>query len=333
MALALGCSAVAPSGHYLSANGIRMYYETRGHGPPLLLVHGGAGNGMQFEKQIPAFARSHRLIIPDCCAQGRTTDRPAPLTYHAMAEDMVALLDHLHVRQVDVMGWSDGGVIGLDLAIHHPGRIGHLVTFGANFSPDGLNAEDRAWGDTATAAAFGAGMREGWTKLNPEPEHYEAAMTKILTLWRTLPQFSPEELHAIRAKTLICAGEHDVVQREHTSALAAAIPGATLWIVPGASHSAMIERPELVNPARPGVSLAMKGAAAPEWQRNGHPLAKVAVRLQMPKISARGRRASRSSCPTARAVPSRRRSGWPRRRGARCGRPSPTRPFPSRGAR
>jgi pimeloyl-ACP methyl ester carboxylesterase len=165
-----------------------------------------------------------------------------------MAEDMIALLDKLGLKRVDVMGWSDGGDIGLDLAMHHPDRIGHLVTFGANFRPDGLNEQDVAWGRTATADSFGTGMREGWTKLNPQPEHYVDAMNKILDMWRTQPQWTETDLGKIRAKCLVCAGEHDVVRPDHTAALARAIPGAQVWIVPGASHSAMIERPDLVNP-------------------------------------------------------------------------------------
>src|SRR5690349_13291177 len=214
--LAGGCGVVERYGHHLNVNGIRMYYEVHGRGTPLLLVHGGAGNGMQFEKQIPAFVGTHRCIVPDCCAQGRTTDRPGPLTYHAMAEDMIALLDHLHVRRVDVMGWSDGGDIGLDLAMHHPDRIAHLVTFGANFQPDGLEASDVEWNNSATADSFGPGMREGWTKLNPQPEHYEQAMNKILAMWRSLPRWSLADLHRIRAKTLIVAGDHDLIRRDHT---------------------------------------------------------------------------------------------------------------------
>jgi pimeloyl-ACP methyl ester carboxylesterase len=250
-AVVFACVSVRPSaasGRIEQVRGLRMYVESLGDGPPLLLLHGGAGNGMQFEKQIPAFAPSYRLIVPDCRAQGRTTDRPGPLTYHDMAEDMIALLDRLHLPTVDVMGWSDGGDIGLDMAIHHPSRVRHLVTFGANFSPDGLNPDDVNWNRTATADSFGPGMRDGWTKLNPEPGHYVEAMNKILDMWRTQPQFTLAELHSIRAKTLICVGDHDLIRPEHTAALVRAIPGATLWIVPHASHSAMIERPEVVNP-------------------------------------------------------------------------------------
>ena len=243
-----GCGQPTLGGHVASIRGIRMYYEIYGSGPPLLLLHGGTGSGKQFEKQIPAFAPHHRLIVPDCRAQGRTTDRPGPITYHDMAEDMIGLLDRLHLSTVDVMGWSDGGDIGLDMAIHHPERIRHLVTFGANFSPDGLNPDDVKWNRTATADSFGPGMREGWTKLNPEPAHYEEAMNKILEMWRTQPRFTMAELHAIRAKTMICVGDHDLIRPTHTAALTRAIPGATEWVVPHASHGAMIERPEVVNP-------------------------------------------------------------------------------------
>ena len=247
LVVASGCARTSGLGHVVRIRGIHLYYEVHGQGPPLLLIHGGAGNGKQFEKQLPDFARHYRCIVPDCCAQGRTTDRPGPLTYHAMAEDMIALLDRLHVRRADVMGWSDGGNIGLDLAMHYPERVSHLVTFGANFRPDGLNPDDVAWNLTATADSFGPGMRVGWTALNPEPEHYEQAMNKIIAMWRTLPNWSLADLQRIRAKCLICAGEHDVVRPEHTAQLAGAIPGARMWIVPDASHSAMIERPDLVN--------------------------------------------------------------------------------------
>src|SRR5262245_24796088 len=249
-----GCqpsASSAPAGteaHRVHLRGITLYYEVEGHGPPLLLLHGGAGNGMQFEKQRPEFAKTHRLIVPDSRAQGRSTDRPGPLTYHDMAEDMVALLDSLAIPRIDVMGWSDGGDVGLDLAIHHPGRIVHLVTFGANASPDGMQPADRAWAATATADSFGTGMEQGWKALSPEPEHYRDVMEKILELWRTQPAFTPAELGSIRARVLICAGEHDVVRAEHTAMIAASIPHAESWTVPGASHSAMIERPDLVNP-------------------------------------------------------------------------------------
>jgi pimeloyl-ACP methyl ester carboxylesterase len=247
-----GCTARRPNananpGHYAGIRGIRLYYEIHGDGPPLLLLHGGAGNGMQFEHQLPAFEKRFECIVPDMCAQGRSTDRDEPLTYEAMAEDMVALLDRLHIRSADIMGWSDGGVVGLAMAMRHPDRVHRLVTFGANFTPDGMQAPDVAWAWTATADSFGAGMEEGYRKLSPTPDHYKAAMTKIIALWRDQPRWTKQMLSTIQVPTMVAAGEHDVVRQEHSEAMAQAIPGATLWIVPGASHSVMMEQPDLVN--------------------------------------------------------------------------------------
>src|SRR5690242_12301102 len=111
LACALGaCAEPSGEGHIARVHGIRMYYE----------VHGRAGDGRQFSHQVPDFARQFRVIVPDLRAQGRSTDGPGALTYHGMAEDVLALMNHLHVRRANVMGWSDGGIVGLDLAIHHP---------------------------------------------------------------------------------------------------------------------------------------------------------------------------------------------------------------------
>jgi pimeloyl-ACP methyl ester carboxylesterase len=241
-------AASAAPGHVVALRGIRMYFEVHGKGPALLLLHGGAGNGMQFSHQVPAFETHYRLIVPDACAQGRTSDRPGDLTYHAMAEDVIALMDQLHVPVARVVGWSDGGDVGLDMAMNHPERVSHLVTFGANFNHDGLNPQDIAWADTATAASFGPDMEKGWRALSPEPDHYTAAMTKILALWRTQPNWTAADLGRIRARTLVIAGDHDLIRRDHSEALAKAIPRARLWIVPDANHSVMIEKPEVVNP-------------------------------------------------------------------------------------
>jgi pimeloyl-ACP methyl ester carboxylesterase len=224
-----------------------MYYEIHGAGPPVLLLHGGFGNGMQFSHQVADFARRHRIIVPDLCAQGRTSDRPGPLTFHDMAEDVVGLLDSLRLERADIMGWSDGGVVGLDLAIHHRARVRRLVTFGANFAPDGLNPADVAWADTATARSFGPDARRDYAALAPASNDFDTAIGKIIAMWRREPHFSLRELGMIRARTMIAAGDHDVVRREHSVQLANAIPGARLWIVPHASHSVMMEQPELVN--------------------------------------------------------------------------------------
>ena len=244
---AKGATSEGP-GHYVSLRGIRIYYEDRGKGAPLLLLHGGTGNCDQFSKQVPAFVAHYRLILPDSRAQGRTSDGPGPLSYHLMAEDVLALMDHLGIRSARVMGWSDGGVIGLDLAAHHPERVSHLVTFGANTRADGVTPDDAAWTDTATWTAMGEGTRKAYVERAPDSTRFAEAMTKIIALWRSDAQLPPAILHRIRAKTLICAGDHDLIRREHTEEIAKAIPGAQVWIVPDANHSVMIDKPEVVNP-------------------------------------------------------------------------------------
>lgn len=239
--------AAAP-GRYAKINGVRIYYELRGKGEPLLLLHGGAGDGKQFSHQLPDLEKEHLCIVPDSRAQGRSTDGKEPLTYHLMAEDMLALLDLLNIRRADILGWSDGGNIGLDLAMNHQDRVSRLITFGANFRADGLNKPDVDWNASATAESFGSGMKEVYRAQNPQPDHYEAAMNKVIAMWRTEPKWTPERLGRIRARVMICAGENDVVRRDHTEALAKAIPGAKLWIVPKATHSVLLEKPDLVNP-------------------------------------------------------------------------------------
>lgn len=250
LACALGAcahDAGEGQGRIARVRGIRMYYEVHGRGTPVLLLHGGAGDGRQFEHQVPDFARQFRVIVPDMRAQGRTTDGPGALTYHGMAEDVLALLNHLHVHRADVMGWSDGGIVGIDLAIHHPERIAHLVTFGAQFNPAGQRDEDLAWLSTANAQSFGSDSRRGYEETSPDPGHWEVAMEKILDMWRTQPNFTRAQLASIRTPTLIAAGDHDLIRATHTDSLARAIPGARMWIVPDASHSAMMEHPDSVN--------------------------------------------------------------------------------------
>ena len=119
-------------------NGIRVYYAIYGSGPPLLLLHGGLASAECWSAQIPAFAAAHEVIVMDSRGHGRSTRDARRYSYDLMAADVVALLDHLHVRKTSIVGWSDGGIIGLDIAIHHPERVDHLFAFGANYSVSGL---------------------------------------------------------------------------------------------------------------------------------------------------------------------------------------------------
>jgi pimeloyl-ACP methyl ester carboxylesterase len=136
-------SSEAHGGQYANINGVRIWYETYGSGPPVLVLHGGTGSLEDMHKQIRALAATRFVVALDSRGHGRSTDSDAPLSYTLMADDMLRLLDHLNIRQTDIVGWSDGGIIGLDLAMHHPERVGRLVAIGANYDVDGLNEHCR----------------------------------------------------------------------------------------------------------------------------------------------------------------------------------------------
>ena len=143
-----------------------------------------------------------------------------------MADDMVKLLDALNVIRADVVGWSDGGIVGLDMAMRYPQRVRRLVVIGANYDPDGLKQLPPAVPD-----------RGDWSVL----------YRKVVTMWRTQPHYALAELARITAPTLVMAGEFDVVRRGHTDRLAGAIPGAEEAIILGGTHFVASQRPDAVN--------------------------------------------------------------------------------------
>ncbi len=129
---------------YAAVNGLNMYYEVHGDGPPLLLLHGGTGSIP--EKWIPLFTPQFRVIAPEQMGHGRTADLvDRPFHYHDMAEDTVELMRQLGIESAVVVGYSDGGIIGLDMAIHHPERVTKLAVTGANARFDGYTAENQEW--------------------------------------------------------------------------------------------------------------------------------------------------------------------------------------------
>lgn len=231
-------SGKAHGGQHIRVNDINVYYETFGAGPPVLVLHGGLGSLEGMNYQIRALAASHFVVAVDSRGQGRSTDGSGPLSYSLMADDMVKVLDHLKLDRVDVVGWSDGGIIGLELAMRHPERVRRLVAISANYNPDGLLE--------APSAEIPRTPLRYWL-LAPHPEHWPVLYRKVATMWRTQPQYTLDDLGRIKAPTLVMAGEYDLIKREHTDQLAKAIPGSHESIVAGATHSVPTDKPEIVN--------------------------------------------------------------------------------------
>jgi pimeloyl-ACP methyl ester carboxylesterase len=232
-------SGKAHGGQHIPVDGVNVYCETFGAGPPVLVLHGGLGYIEDMSFQIRALAKSHFVIAVDSRGHGRSTDTNAPLSYSRMSDDMVKVLDHLKVDRVDVVGWSDGGIIGLDLAMRHPERIRKLVAISANYDPDGLGGLPSVEQVPRTPLRY-------WL-LAPNPAQWPALYRKVVTMWRTQPQYTLNDLSYIKAPTLVIAGEDDLIKREHTDRLAKAIPGSHESIIDGATHSVPIEKPEIIN--------------------------------------------------------------------------------------
>jgi pimeloyl-ACP methyl ester carboxylesterase len=187
-------------------------------------------------RQVEALSQHFTVIAPDSRGHGRSTDGSGPLHYHQMAEDMVALLNHLHVHGADIVGWSDGGIIGLDLAIHHPVRVGRVATFGANYRPEGVIGYPSDCAQTGDSLRVPSG-------LGPS----DILARKLQFLWCTEPQFTTAELASIHVPVLVVVGDHDAVLPEHSAALARTIPNGRLYVIPDASHAVLLEKPDLCN--------------------------------------------------------------------------------------
>ena len=225
---------VADESGFAPIRGIQMHYAVfgKGHGTPILLVHGGMGSGDVWGYEVPELSRTHEVIVADSRGQGRSTRTNIPFTYHLMAEDYVALLDYLGIAKVALVGFSDGGIIGLDIAIHHPERLTKLFAQAANVSPSGLFPE------TVTSAMNDA--QEGVTKGDGMP----GLQAAIETMWATQPNYTAAELRSIRVPTAIVVGDHDeFIKPSHSRYMAETIPGATLVVLANVSHGALYQNP------------------------------------------------------------------------------------------
>jgi pimeloyl-ACP methyl ester carboxylesterase len=228
-------------------NGIQLYYAVYGQGEPVLLLHGGLSNADYWGHVIPALAETHQVIVAGSRGHGRSSRDAQPYSYDLMASDVLALLDYLKISKADIVGWSDGGIIGLDIAMNHPERLNRLFAFGANTQVSGLiDGFDK----TPVFAAFIERAGQEYPKLSPTPDQYDAFLEQIGAMWASQPSWTADQLARIKAPTVIADGEHDEgIKREHTEQIAREIPGAKLLILPDVSHFAIIQNPSLFSGA------------------------------------------------------------------------------------
>src|ERR1700712_4325746 len=220
------------TGKYASINGIKLYYETYGSGEPLIMLHGNGGNISAFEKQIPFFSKYYKVIAVDSRLQGRSGDSEDTLSYNMMADDFCALLDYLKLDSVYVLGWSDGGINAIIMAMKCSGKIKAIAVTGANTVPD----------SSAISGVDIQGMKDFVADKNTSK--------KDRTLNRMMinePNILYSDLSKINCRVLVMAGDHDVIKPEHTIKIFQSIPDAQLCIYPNSNHGVCQQHPDLFN--------------------------------------------------------------------------------------
>ena len=231
--------ANAAAGHTFTHDGVTLYYEVYGTGEPLLMVHGNGGSISDLRKQIAYFRRRYMVIAMDSRDHGRSGDSAEALTYEKMTDDQAALLDHLKVGPVNVLGWSDGGIEALLLGIRHPAKVKKLIAMAANlnptedaFSPDILALIKTMMADIPAAA-------------RDTPEGRRSL--EVTGMMLVEPNIDVKALEGITAPTLVLAADHDVIRDEHTIDIYHHVPNSQLAIFPNATHMIPYDDPATFN--------------------------------------------------------------------------------------
>ena len=237
--------------HHIEIGGARIWYATWGRKServPVLLLHGGFGNSAYFAHLIPALvSHGYYVIAMDSRGHGRSTRSDAPMSYHLMADDVIGLLDSLQIRRVELVGWSDGGCTGFDLALNHPDRLAGLFAFGANADVSG---DREGFDKTPVFAAYLKRAPDEYRKLSPTPDQWPQFSAAVGRMWDTLPAFTAAQLRSISVPTVIADGQYDeAIKQSHDRYMAQTIPGAHLVILPAVSHFAMLQNPAEFNHA------------------------------------------------------------------------------------
>ena len=249
-------------GQYADVNGINIYYEIHGTGRPTVLLHGGLGAIDMFGANLPALAKGRQVIAVDLQGHGRTADIDRPLDVRFMADDIAALIQHLGVTRADIVGYSLGGGVALQMAIRHPEMVGKLVIISAPFRrnafyPEILAQQAFVTGDMAEAMKP-TPMYQLYNAIAPRPEDFPRLLTKIGEAMKVDFDFS-KDIAAIKAPTMVVAGDADIFPPAHAVEMFELLggglrdggwdgsgrPKSRLAIVPGRTHCVLFSDPAL----------------------------------------------------------------------------------------
>jgi len=230
------------AGHYAQVNGIKIYYEIYGKGEPLVLIHGNSDSIAGMAAQIAHFSPKYKVIVADSRGHGKSGLGTDHLNYPQMLEDWNGLLDYLKVKQARLFGWSDGGILGLLMAIKHPDKVSRLAIMGANLRPDETAVQP--WAKPMLAEAVR--QVDAMIAKKDTSENWDI-QRQLLDLIMTQPNIAVKDLHKINIPVLVMAGDRDVIREEHTIEIFQNLKKAHLAILPGHTHFAPATDPEMFN--------------------------------------------------------------------------------------
>ena len=228
---------------YASVNGLQLYYETRGSGRPLVLLHGGLLTiDLNFGPLLEPLAAGGQVIAVELQGHGHTADTSRPMTIEALAGDVVALLDHLGIAEADLFGFSLGGLVAYAVALGAPGRVGKLIIASADaHRPPGRESAPLGEGRLPTAADFQA-WRAAYEAVAPDPAHFDEFAAKTSAM--VVHEFAgwTEELRSLQAPTLLIFGDRDFMPLPHVVEMFELLPDAQLAVLPGTTHVGVTRR-------------------------------------------------------------------------------------------
>jgi pimeloyl-ACP methyl ester carboxylesterase len=233
---------------YIKIDDIRLHYKVWGKGETVLLLHGAMEYWREWERQIPALAKEYKVIAVDTRGHGESSFTDREMSYELLADDILKLLDRLQIDSIDVVGFGDGGIIGMIMAMKEPYKVHKLVAIGSNISAD-TNAVYRAVlekvkGWDYDKMAFYLQMK---FKENPNPRLMPQFAKRMQTLLLTQPHLTYEDLWKIKCPTLIMAGDHDFIKLDHTQYIYENLPDGYLSIIPAGTHYCIKEKYQVVN--------------------------------------------------------------------------------------
>lgn len=231
-------SGVAP------VNGIKMHYAVYGSadGTPILMIHGGLAHGDVWAAQVADLSADHKVVVADTRGHGRSTNDGSAYSYDLLTKDYLALLDHLGMDRVHLVGWSDGANIGYIISTIAPDRLASHFAHAGNVTLEGV---DPSVENNEVFGAYVGMMASDYSKMSPVPDGFDAFLGGVAAMWGSEKPGGMETLKSVTVPTLVVQSEHDeAIKMEHSKQISEAIPGASLLVLEDVSHFAMFQAPD-----------------------------------------------------------------------------------------